>query len=63
LARASVEIMSAIFFKYWSSKIAASAIARMVGYHDINYFSLAFKKNTGMSPTEYREKCVKQNYK
>ncbi len=31
-------------------------IAGMVGYRDINYFSLAFKKNTGMSPTEYREK-------
>ena len=30
-------------------------IAIIVGYHDINYFSLAFKKNTGMSPTEYRE--------
>lgn len=33
-------------------------IADMVGYHDINYFSLAFKKNTGMSPTEYREKSA-----
>ncbi len=31
-------------------------IADQVGYHDTNYFSLAFKKNTGLSPKEYREK-------
>lgn len=30
-------------------------VATLVGYHDTNYFSLAFKKHTGMSPTEYRE--------
>lgn len=30
-------------------------IAMIVGYRDTNYFSLAVKKNTGMSPTKYRE--------
>ncbi|MDD2970789.1 MAG: response regulator [Lachnospiraceae bacterium] len=30
-------------------------IALMVGYRDTNYFSLAFKKHTGVSPTKYRE--------
>lgn len=30
-------------------------IAMMVGYRDTNYFSLAFKKHTGKSPTKYRE--------
>ncbi len=30
-------------------------IAVIVGYNDTNYFSLAFKKNTGLSPTKYRE--------
>ena len=29
-------------------------IAQTVGYTDMNYFSLAFKKHTGMSPTKYR---------
>ncbi len=31
-------------------------VALLVGYRDTNYFSLAFKKHTGTSPTEYREK-------
>ncbi len=30
-------------------------IAEMVGYNDTNYFSLALKKNTGMSPQNYRK--------
>lgn len=38
-----------------TTNIKTGAIAIMVGYRDINYFSLAFKKNTGMSPTEYRK--------
>ena len=29
-------------------------IAEAVGYRDANYFSLSFKKNTGMSPEQYR---------
>jgi len=29
-------------------------IDRMVGYESPNYFTRAFKKNTGMTPTEYR---------
>jgi len=31
-------------------------IARMVGFKDINYFSSSFKKNFGLSPTQYRKK-------
>lgn len=31
-------------------------IAGMVGYNDTNYFSMAFKKHCGMSPTHYRSK-------
>lgn len=30
-------------------------IAMAVGYNDTNYFSIAFKKHTGVSPTKYRE--------
>jgi len=34
-------------------------IAEMVGYNDTNYFSLAVKKNTGMSPQKYRKEFQK----
>lgn len=37
--------------------IKAGEIAEMVGYNDTNYFSVAFKKHTGMSPRKYRENC------
>ena len=37
--------------------IKAGEIAETVGYNDTNYFSLAFKKHTGMSPRKYRESC------
>lgn len=33
-------------------------IASKVGYRDGNYFGKAFKKITGLSPTEYREKII-----
>lgn len=33
-------------------------IAERVGYPDLNYFSYFFKKNTGLSPREYRNKYV-----
>ena len=37
------------------SNLRTYEIAEQVGYHDTNYFSLAFKKNTGVSPKEFRE--------
>jgi len=39
-----------------TTTLKMSRIAAMVGYRDTNYFSLAFKRHTGMSPTVYREK-------
>lgn len=38
-----------------TTSIKTGKIAMMVGYKDTNYFSLAFKKHTGKSPTKYRE--------
>ena len=39
-----------------STDLKAGEIGQAVGYHEINYFSLAFKKQTGLSPIKYREK-------
>lgn len=38
-----------------ATTLKAGEIAIMVGYHDMNYFSLAFKKHAGVSPIKYRE--------
>ena len=35
-------------------------IAGMVGYNDTNYFSMAFKKHCGVSPTKYRSNFREQ---
>jgi YesN/AraC family two-component response regulator len=36
---------------------SASEIASMVGYDSSSYFTRAFKKNTGLTPTEYRRQA------
>ena len=43
-----------------TTSVQTGNIARYVGYKDINYFSVAFKKYTGLSPTVYREKIRDQ---
>ncbi|MCR4586983.1 MAG: response regulator [Lachnospiraceae bacterium] len=37
-----------------STDLRSSQIAREVGYNDAHYFSYIFKKNTGITPSEYR---------
>lgn len=39
-----------------TTPMTVSEIAERVGYKDKNYFSLAFRKNTGVPPTEYRDR-------
>ena len=38
------------------SEYSMKEICQMVGYSDPNYFSRIFKKNVGVTPTEYKEK-------
>ncbi|MBO4695960.1 MAG: response regulator [Lachnospiraceae bacterium] len=38
----------------------SSQIAREVGYNDAHYFSYMFKKNTGMTPSDYRAQYQNQ---
>lgn len=37
----------------------AAEVASMVGYESANYFARAFKKRTGLTPTEYRRGCIR----
>ena len=38
-----------------NKELSMKEICSMVGYADPNYFSRSFKKNVGVTPTEYRE--------
>ena len=38
---------------------SAAEVASMVGYEDSSYFARAFKKRTGMTPTQYRKEAAK----
>ncbi|MBP5197642.1 MAG: response regulator [Lachnospiraceae bacterium] len=42
-------------------EFAVKEVGARVGYQDPNYFSRIFKKNTGYTPTEYKEKCNEKN--
>jgi two-component system response regulator YesN len=38
-----------------ATEMRSSQIAQEIGYNDSHYFSYLFKKNTGMTPGEYRK--------
>lgn len=44
-----------------TTSLKTGKVAMMAGYRDTNYFSLAFKKYTGKSPTKYREEMQKHS--
>ena len=35
-------------------------VAGMVGYEDASYFARAFKKKTGLTPTQYRRQAARR---
>ena len=39
---------------------SAAEVASMVGYEDASYFARAFKKRTGMTPTQYRKEAARE---
>lgn len=43
------------------NKTQVYKIAEMVGYRNVDYFHIKFKKNTGISPAEYRRQNTKEN--
>ena len=43
-----------------SSNLSIKEICVSCGYTDPNYFSRSFKKNVGVTPTEYKEKLYEQ---
>ncbi|MEW5920596.1 MAG: response regulator [Bacillota bacterium] len=46
-----------------TSNASVKAIACAVGYNDANYFSIAFHKHFGLTPSAYRLKYKTRNYK
>ena len=43
------------------SNASMEIISESVGFKDESYFSKTFKKNTGVSPTEYRKQFITEN--
>lgn len=43
-----------------TTQFRSSEIARMVGFEDAHYFSQVFKKQCGMTPSQYRESCTSE---
>ena len=39
---------------------SSAEVASMVGYEDASYFARAFKKRTGVTPTQYRKQAAKR---
>ena len=44
-----------------TSDASVTAVALASGFNDGNYFSSAFRKQTGMSPSRYRREAAPQD--
>ena len=44
-----------------SQDLTFSEISYLVGYNDVAYFNRIFKKNTGKTPTEFKNESVRKS--
>ena len=54
----SIRMQRAMHYLMYNPELPIRRVGEMVGYQDQGYFSRIFKKHTGMSPFEYREKMA-----
>jgi len=54
----SIRMQRAMHLLMHNPELTIRQVGEMVGYQDQGYFSRIFKKHTGMSPFEYREKMT-----
>ncbi len=49
-------VQKAVVFSYLKMNLSTEEISSLVGYSEVNAFSRAFKKWTGMTMTDYKKK-------
>ncbi|AGZ22394.1 helix-turn-helix domain-containing protein [Streptococcus suis] len=54
-------VQKAMTFSYLKMKLPAEMISSLIGYSEVNAFSRAFKKWTGMTVTDYKKCNRKQS--
>ena len=53
----TAERMEAAKVRLEEGRLRIADVAEAVGIHDVKYFSRLFKKTTGLTPGEYRERA------
>ena len=55
-----IDYAKELFWK-WKRQIPVKEISLMSGFYDMYYFSRLFKKQSGLSPTEYIDRIIAAN--